>query len=132
MLENSRRITTFELNMIRIFRLTGAGIIVAIWVLSLLPLNQMMVPGGDKLHHFIAYGSLMLVWALATPRHSMRQHALMAGGFMAMGLAVECAQGLTPYRFFEWADALANALGVMGGWVLAMFASRMPIFQKVK
>ncbi len=118
--------------MIRILRAAGVAIIVAIWVLSLLPLNQMVVPGGDKLHHFIAYGSLMLVWVLATPHHRLRQHVLMAIGFMLMGLAVECAQGLTPYRFFDWADALANALGVMIGWVLATLVSRMPIFQKVK
>lgn len=120
------------MNLIRILRAAGVAIVVAIWLLSLLPLNQIVVPGGDKLHHFIAYGSLMLVWALAMPQHSIRQHAWMAGGFMLMGLAVECAQGLTPYRFFEWADALANSLGVMGGWVLATLASRMPIFQKVK
>lgn len=118
--------------MIRILRLAGVAIIVAIWVLSLLPLNQMVMPGGDKLHHFIAYGSLMLVWVLATPHHRLRQHVLMAIGFMLMGLAVECAQGLTPYRFFEWADAMANSLGVISGWILAWLARRLPILRRTK
>jgi VanZ family protein len=36
-----------------------------------------------------------------------------------MGVTIEFLQGLTPYRFFEWADALANAAGVIIGWTIS-------------
>ena len=110
--------------MLRLLRLAGILLVITIWVLSLMPLSHSLPPGGDKLHHFIAYGSLMLVWVLATPRQTIWPRGAMVLGFMAMGLAIEFAQGLTPYRFFEWADALANALGVMLGWGLGVLMLR--------
>ncbi|MEI6738396.1 MAG: VanZ family protein [Pseudomonadota bacterium] len=118
--------------MLQFFRLTGFAIILLIWVLSLVPLNQITIPGGDKLHHLIAYSSLMMVWVLATPRRTAMQHFWMALAFMAMGLAIECAQGLTTYRFFEWADALANSLGVLLGWALGKLVLQSPIARYAK
>jgi glycopeptide antibiotics resistance protein len=44
---------------------------------------------------------------------------------MLIGVAIEFAQGLTPYRFFEWADAAANAIGVCLGWALAALLMRV-------
>jgi VanZ family protein len=96
------------------------GVTVSIWVLSLIPLQQAIVPGGDKLHHLLAYASVMLAWRFATPAHTKWQQLAVALSLMAMGLAIEFLQGLTPYRFFEWADALANATGVMVGWMLSL------------
>lgn len=112
-------------NMTLFFRATGVIFILAIWVGSLIPLNNLAVPGSDKLHHFIAYGSLMAVWMLATPQQKLFHHGLIAFALMAMGLAIEAAQGLTAYRFFEWADALANAVGVMIGWTCGQLALRI-------
>lgn len=115
------------MNIKQLLRLAGVLIIIAIWVLSLIPLNQVVAPGGDKLHHFIAYGSLMFTWTLTAAEKTTTQQLKLAIIFMAMGLIIECAQGLTPYRFFEWADALANALGVLIGWLLGRLA--MPILR---
>lgn len=111
--------------LLRLLHFAGIGIILLIWALSLMPLSNFVPPGGDKLHHFIAYGTLMLVWVLAKPRQTLWQRSAMALGFMAMGLAIEFAQGLTPYRFFEWTDARANALGVLLGWALGMWLQRL-------
>ena len=107
------------------FRLTGIILILAIWLGSLMPLNNVVLPGSDKLHHFAAYGGLMLIWVLATPHLNLRRQALMACVFMLMGLTIEVAQGFTPYRFFEWADALANAVGVLIGWTFGQLALRI-------
>jgi VanZ family protein len=114
----------------QLMKLAGIGIIVAIWVLSLMPLNQVAVPGGDKLHHFIAYGSLMLVWTLLHAEKSITQQLKLAVVFMAMGVLIECAQGLTTYRFFEWADALANSIGVILGWLMGRITT--PYWLKLK
>jgi VanZ family protein len=113
----------------QLLKLAGIGIIAAIWALSLMPLNQVAVPGGDKLHHFVAYGSLMLVWTLIHAEKSTVQQLKLAAAFMAMGLLIECAQGLTTYRFFEWADALANALGVLLGWMIGRIA--LPLWRRL-
>jgi VanZ family protein len=104
---------------LRLLRILAAGVTLTIWVLSLIPIEQAMVPGGDKFHHFIAYASVMLAWRFATPTHTKWQQLFVAVSLMAMGLAIEFLQGLTPYRFFEWADALANSVGVMIGWALS-------------
>lgn len=82
-----------------------------------MPITQ-AVPGGDKLHHVLGYASLMLVWRLVTPRATLRAQVILAAALVAMGVAVEFAQGLTTHRFFEWQDMLANALGVIAGWVV--------------
>lgn len=102
-----------------LFRLIAAGVTLSIWVLSLIPLGQTSIPGGDKLHHFIAYASVMAAWRLATPLHTKWQQLVVAASLMAMGVTIEFLQGLTPYRFFEWADALANAAGVIIGWTIS-------------
>jgi VanZ family protein len=47
----------------------------------------------------VTAGSVVLVW-------------LIAAGW---GLYLECLQGLTPHRTFDWLDAAANALGVAAG-----------------
>lgn len=99
-----------------LFRALGIGIVIAIWVLSLIPIDQGAVPGGDKSHHFIAYFSCMWVWGQVyrTPLARLK----LAIAFSVMGVLVECAQGMTSYRFFEWMDMVANAIGVICGWLV--------------
>jgi hypothetical protein len=97
------------MNLQRFLQIAAIAITCAVWALSLMPISQ-TIPGGDKLHHLLAYAGLMLVWRLAMPQ---------------MGVAIEFAQGLTPYRVFEWADALANATGVCLGWSVAALLIRV-------
>lgn len=68
---------------------------------------------GDKINHLIAYGGLM-GWFGQLFLNS-RHRVLLALGFVGLGIAMEYLQGMTAYRYFDWHDALANALGVAAG-----------------
>ena len=101
----------------KLVRLAGIGIILTIWVLSLIPVDNIHVPGGDKSHHFIAYFTCMFVWGQLYLQPKARLK--LAITFILMGAAIECAQGgLTTYRFFEWLDMVANAIGVISAWLV--------------
>ncbi len=106
-------------------RTAAIGVTIAVWVLCLLPLQQVSVPGGDKLHHLLAYATLMLMWTVALSSPTLRRQAQIAAALVLMGFLIECAQGLTAYRFFEWADVAANTVGVMLGWITALSALRV-------
>ncbi len=70
----------------------------------------------DKLIHFFGYAILAMVFVLALkPRLSLLVLALIA----AMGVGIEYLQPFFS-RSFEWADALADILGVMVGGALGM------------
>lgn len=93
----------------------GWAMLVAVVVLSLIPVNVDMAEGGDKWLHFIAYGSLMFWFCLLHDRQWR-----IAVAFVALGILLEFAQGQTGYRSFEYADMIANGLGVILGWIIAM------------
>ena len=90
----------------------------AILWLSLTPRPpQIDLPQGDKLSHFLAYGTLMFWFCqLYASRRARFGYAL---GFVAMGIAIEFAQEATGYRSYEELDMLADAVGVALGWVIA-------------
>jgi VanZ family protein len=82
------------------------------------------VPDGDKIGHFFAYALLAAwgVWIFA----STRGHRRAALSLLALGIAIEIAQGtLTSNRMMDARDALADALGIAFGWWLGL---RMPGF----
>ena len=96
------------LTIVMIFTITG---------LSLWPLKEMPeVPENDKIHHFIAYLFLMLPTALRKPNKWL----LLGLAFILYSGTIELIQ---PYvnRHGEWLDMLANVLGVVSGFVIAMF-----------
>ncbi|MBL8523187.1 MAG: VanZ family protein [Betaproteobacteria bacterium] len=100
-----------------LFRLVGIAIVIAIWILSLIPLSGTPpVPGSDKTHHLLAYFACLFCWAQVYRLPLSRLK--LAIGFILMGALVECAQGLTSYRFFEWLDMVANAAGVIIAWLV--------------
>ena len=102
----------------RVWRAIGIGLIVVVIWLSLTPHPvEIPVEQGDKLGHFAAYGTLMFWFAQLDARERTRLGY--AIGFVALGVALEFAQGLTDYRVFEVADMVANAIGVLLGWVSA-------------
>ncbi|MBL8514155.1 MAG: VanZ family protein [Betaproteobacteria bacterium] len=103
-----------------LFRTFGVCIIVAIFVLSLMP-SPPGVPGSDKLHHFLAYGGCMFAWAMALARPKSRFIALLL--ICAMGVLIEVLQGWTGWRTFDVADMVANTLGALSGWVAARIAA---------
>jgi VanZ family protein len=92
-----------------------AIILFSITVLSLSPLDELPpAPGSDKLHHLIAYAALTFPLILRKPRY----WGLFLCFFLAYSGLIELIQ---PYvnRYGEWADMLANSLGIFIGLLLA-------------
>ncbi|MBM5570839.1 MULTISPECIES: VanZ family protein [Deefgea] len=85
-----------------------------IWIGSLMPMSGPSIENGDKIQHFIGYGVLALLAQLIW--HQPRKIWL---GATLMGVAVEFAQALTPYRSFDTHDMLANSIGAVFGLLLA-------------
>ena len=78
---------------------------------------QIDLEQGDKLQHLIAYASLMLWFAQVQNGRSERRITALL--LVAMGIALELAQGLTDYRSLSSADMAANTAGVALGWLAA-------------
>jgi len=89
--------------------------VVAIWVGSLIPLNQPVTPGGDKMQHMLGYAGLSF---LAARLFGARPSVWIAAS--VMGVLVECAQYFTPWRSFDVMDMLANGLGGLIGLLAAL------------
>jgi hypothetical protein len=85
---------------------------------------EITVVEGNMGGHLIAYGTLML-W-FSQMHTTLRGRLVCALGFVAMGLGLEFAQGMTDYRTFDLHDAAANSCGVALGWLLA--PTRLPNF----
>lgn len=95
---------------------------VAIWVVCLIPIPDIEPLHGfnliDKWTHFVMYGVFSFVWCYE--RRSLSWHTVVLP--IVMGGMIELAQAyLTTCRSGEWADLLANSIGVVLGNV-AYFA----------
>lgn len=89
----------------------------------------MGVDDGDKYEHVLAYAPLMFWFCLLYARNGTR--LAYAALWIAMGIALEFAQGETDYRNYEVFDMVANTLGVLIGWALA-FAVPASLAQKLR
>jgi hypothetical protein len=101
----------------RIWLVLGWGMVVSVFVLSLVPLDVDLQAGRDKIAHFVAYGSMSFWFAMLFEGRA--RQICIALAFAAMGVAIEFLQGLTAYRTFDTADMAANAVGAALGWTLA-------------
>ena len=101
----------------RIWFLLGWGMVAAVVVLSLIPLEVDLLENRDKLAHFAAYGGLSFWFGMLIEGRG--RELRIAAAFAVLGVALEFLQGLTDYRTFEIADMIANALGAALGWGLA-------------
>ena len=90
-------------------------------VLSLItpPQIDLDIPDGDKLGHFLAYGTLS-AWAVSI--FSTRRARLIAGALLVLlGVSMELAQGeFTVDRMMDARDAIANTVGVVFGQLLSL------------
>jgi VanZ family protein len=100
-----------------------------VW-LSLTPAPPMVdFEQGDKLGHFLAYGSLMFWFCLLYLGLAQRVgYALL---WIGMGIGLEFIQGHLGYRSYEVYDMVANAIGVLLGWAFS-FAIPTGIAQKLR
>lgn len=84
--------------------------LIAVLVLALLPPSiDMPTTGWDKLNHALAFGVLALLSSRAYPGHYLRLLILL----LAYGGLIEVLQSFTTYRFAEWADLLADGIGLV-------------------
>ncbi|MEQ1527307.1 MAG: VanZ family protein [Gallionella sp.] len=103
--------------------LVGGWLLVSlIFYLSLTPHppEPMSFPYADKLEHGFAYASLSL-W-FCQIYLSSRQRGVVISALIAMGVVIEFLQGWGGFRYFEYADMLANSTGVVLGYLLARTA----------
>jgi VanZ like protein len=101
----------------RIWLLLGWGMVAAVVVLSLIPLEIDLAHNRDKLAHLAAYGGLSFWFGMLIEGRG--RELRIAAAFALLGVALEFLQGLTDYRTFEVADMIANATGAALGWGLA-------------
>ena len=84
---------------------------------------------GDKLGHFLAYGSLMFWFCLLYAHRASRiAYGLL---WIGMGVGLEFIQGQLGYRTYEVFDMYANTLGVLIGWAFS-FAMPAGLAQKLR
>lgn len=94
--------------------------LLGVLVLSLLPGTQTLPSTGwDKSNHALAFVALFLLGDAAYPRNA----ASIALSLLAFGGLIEILQSMTGYRFAEWADLLADGVGLLIGCLLAQLKS---------
>jgi hypothetical protein len=69
---------------------------------------------ADKVRHA---GAFCVLWGLGW-RAGLRRGWALAVGLVSFGVVIELAQSLTPDREASALDVLADAVGVLLGWVL--------------
>ena len=88
----------------------------AVTVLALLPVEHLQSPvfdWWDKAQHALAFwvltGWALWLWPVSVPRVLLVM--------LAYGAGLELAQWAVGWRFAEWADLAADAVGVALAWV---------------
>ncbi len=98
--------------MIVLMRLGWYLAMVAVTVLALLPIEHLQMPAvfdwWDKAQHALSF-VVLTNWALLLWLHAAMRVAL---SMLAYGACLELAQWAVGWRFAEWADLAADAVGV--------------------
>lgn len=94
----------------------------AVLVLSVMPpAHHMPTTGWDKTNHLLIFAVLALLGCRAYPERS----ALVLALLLAYGGLIELLQSLTPDRFAELADLLADGIGLCLDLGVACLLSRL-------
>lgn len=103
----------------RAWLVAGMLLVGLVVYLSLIPHppEPLSFPQSDKLEHGFAYASLSLWFCQIFLRG--RQRIAVVVALVTLGVVIEILQGLSGYRYFEYADMLANSVGVLLGVLLA-------------
>lgn len=103
----------------RAWLIGGWLMVVLVFYLSLTPIppQPFTFSFADKFEHSFAYASLSLWFCQIYLQRNARVALVL--WLVAMGVVIEILQGLSGYRYFEYADMLANSTGVFIGWFLA-------------
>ena len=103
----------------------GYALVVLVVFLSLTsnPVDlELNFPYKDKAFHAFAYFVLM-AW-FGQIYHDRFQRNMIAVVFVFMGVTLEYLQGFDANRYFEYADMLANLIGVALGFSIALTGAR--------
>jgi VanZ family protein len=102
-----------RLNLSGLWYACGAAMLLAVAVVSLIPVPANAIGVNDKLSHLLTY-TLLSGWFCLLARG----RAALAGsvaGLIAYGMMIEWLQGMTGYRYAEWGDVVANGAGCLLG-----------------
>ena len=90
-----------------------------------------LIEVNDKIGHALAYSVLMANALLAFPSKDKKWLGFL---LLLMGSFIEIIQGLIPGRFSSFNDLLANALGIMIGWLFVLIFGKtiLNLFNKIK
>ena len=112
----------------RLWLFVGYALIAVVIYLSVTsepPLPDVEIPYFDKLGHLLAYFAMM-GW-FAQIYQVKKQRIILALSFVMLGVVMEFVQSFDPARMAEFADMVANTLGV----VLALLTTRMSAFRLI-
>jgi VanZ family protein len=108
-----------ELNWRRVWLSCGYLLVLTVLAFALWPLvsgRAMMIPYFDKFLHAFSFMVLMLWFSGLMSRYFYFRLFLI---LLILGALIEALQNFTPYRQMEFNDFVADALGLVAGWVLA-------------
>lgn len=71
--------------------------------------------GWDKLNHVLAFAGPALAGLIARRRTGLRSAATLLCALLLWGGAMELLQSMLPPRQGDWADLMADALGLLAG-----------------
>lgn len=93
--------------------------IAALIVVCLVPLDGLppLPDNSDKVEHLLGY---FIMAAAAVQLYRGRLLLQAAVGLVALGIAIEFAQGMTAYRSADAYDAMFNTMGVLLGMATAL------------
>lgn len=107
----------------KLWRVLLALALFAILVLSLMPPSSgLPTTGWDKSNHMLGFGTLGFLGIRGWPNRAV----VVLAALLAYGGLIEILQSLTPYRSAEWADLLADGLGLAVGWLAARMSLSIP------
>lgn len=94
------------------WQISAYALLAAVLVASLMP-TEFIPQGNDKIQHLLTYSVLSVWYFLVFQARIPKSRARIAVGLIVFGGIIELLQGLTSYRYAEWADVLANSCGVL-------------------
>ena len=93
----------------------------AVLILSLMPpAPYMPTTGWDKTNHVLGFSVLAVLGCRAYPARV----AMTLFGLLLYGGLIEVLQSFTPDRYAEWEDVIADGIGILAGYGIAVFLKR--------
>lgn len=97
------------------------GCLVSVLTLALMQSpSTVLDTGWDKGNHVLAFAVLIFLGRMAFPTRRL----ILLLGLLAYGVLIEYLQQLTSYRVSEYQDLVADVVGMLVGYLLAIPATR--------